>query len=58
MFDVVNAQCRGVCVRHGPKIVDASTRCICSIVEARCRCVCVRHGLSVVDASTRCLCSS
>ena len=27
MFDVVNARRRGVCVRHGPSIVDAVTRC-------------------------------
>ena len=30
MFDVVNAHCRGVCVRHGLSIVDAVTRCLCS----------------------------
>ena len=58
MFDVVNARCRGVCVRHGPKIVDAATRCLRSSQKPGVAVSMLRHGPKIVDAVTRCLCSS
>ena len=58
MFDVVNARRRGVCVRHGPKNVNAVTRCLRLSQKPGVAVSLLRHGPKIVNAVTRRLCSS
>jgi hypothetical protein len=42
-------------LRHGPKIVDAVTRCLCSSQKPGVAASMLRHGPKIVGAVTRCL---